>query len=391
MYLRTLLSAAAISAVSLAGTPAASQTKVAVTIKPLHSLVSMVTAGVSAPALILPDGASPHAYALRPSDMRKISNADLLVRIDPQFETFLKRATQSGKTGQEILNALHAPGLSLLPIRESGLWEGHDHGDHDGHDKHGDHKKHADHDKHDDHEKHADHDKHDDHEKHADHDKHDDHEKHADHDKHDDHEKHADHDKHDDHEKHAEHDKHHDHKEGETHSETDLHVWLHPENAIAIIRAVAAKLSHMDQGNAATYQANANGAINRLETLNQKLKTSLHDAENKKYFVFHDAYQYFETAYGLNAIGSISLNADRQPGVKRIQELRHKIEDAGDVICVFAEPQFNDRMVKTLVLGTDARTGTLDPIGVGIEPGPDAYPAIMNRLAGQIRDCLAPQ
>lgn len=354
MYLRTLLSAATVSLISLAGTSAMSQTKVAVTIKPLHSLVSMVTAGVSTPSLILPDGASPHAYALRPSDMRKISSADLLVRIDPQFETFLKRATQSGKDGREILNALHAPGLSLLPIRESGLWEGHDHDDHDGHGHHDD-------------------------------------EKHDDHGKHEDHEKHAEHDKHDDHEKHDDHGKHDDHKEGETHSETDLHVWLHPENGVAIIRAVAAKLSQMDQGNSATYQANAKAAIKRLETLNQKLKTSLHDAENKKYFVFHDAYQYFETAYGLNAIGSISLNADRQPGVKRIQELRHRIEDAGDVVCVFAEPQFNDRMVKTLVLGTGARAGVLDPIGAGIEAGPDAYPAMLERLAGQIRDCLAPQ
>lgn len=374
MRFRLIPAATACFAVAAMTQTASAEIKVAVTIKPLHSLAAKVMAGVSEPSLILPDGASPHAYALRPSDMRKLSDADLIVRVDPEFETFLAKATKSAKKGRTIFDAMHAKGMELLEIRESGLWEGHnhDHGDEEGHedDKHDHEKDHADGAK----EKH-DHDKHDhEHEKEHAHkakDKHD-------HDKHD----------HDDDKEHAHKAEHGEHDD---HGETDMHVWLKPENAIAIVKSLANTLASIDAKNAKTYQANAAKAVAEMSSLSATLEKKLHPVEGKKYFVFHDAYQYFETSFGMQAVGSISLNADRQPGARRIQELRERIKGAGDITCVFAEPQFNPRTVKALVHGTNVRAGVLDPIGVGIAAGPDAYDKILMRLADQLRDCLAPR
>ncbi len=64
---------------------------VLVTVKPVHSLVAGIMEGVGEPALLLPAGASPHSYSLRPSDARKLARADLIIRVGPALETFLAR------------------------------------------------------------------------------------------------------------------------------------------------------------------------------------------------------------------------------------------------------------------------------------------------------------
>jgi zinc transport system substrate-binding protein len=71
-----------------------------------------------------------------------------------------------------------------------------------------------------------------------------------------------------------------------------------------------------------------------------------------------------------------------------LTELRRRILALG-AMCVFAEPQFDRRLVQNLVEGTDARTGTLDPEGGRLPPGPDLYFALMRRLAEDLRGCLA--
>ena len=62
---------------------------VVVSIKPLHSLVAGVMDGVSTPELLLKGGASPHHYALKPSEAKLLSNAQLVISIGPNMEVFL--------------------------------------------------------------------------------------------------------------------------------------------------------------------------------------------------------------------------------------------------------------------------------------------------------------
>ena len=75
------------------------------------------------------------------------------------------------------------------------------------------------------------------------------------------------------------------------------------------------------------------------------------------------------------------------PGVARMQALRREVEAAG-VRCIFSEPQFPGALVEAVAEGTGARIATLDPLGVGLEPGPDAYPALLVRFADAVIDCL---
>jgi zinc transport system substrate-binding protein len=69
-------------------------------------------------------------------------------------------------------------------------------------------------------------------------------------------------------------------------------------------------------------------------------------------------------------------------------ELREHVEARG-ALCVFAEPQFAPSLVETIVEGTGARAGVLDPLGADLEAGPDQYFALMRGLAESLRDCLS--
>lgn len=180
----------------------------------------------------------------------------------------------------------------------------------------------------------------------------------------------------------------HDHGHGAADpAEMDGHLFLDPENAKAIVRAAVTTLSEVDPANAARYAANGDQTITRLGALDSELRAILAPVKDKPFIVFHDAYQYFERRYDLNAVGSISVSPERLPGARRLQRLRRKIAELGPV-CVFAEPQFEPALVQTVVERTSAKTGILDPLGAGVTPGPDAYFATMRTLARSLADCL---
>ncbi|MEM9249780.1 MAG: zinc ABC transporter substrate-binding protein, partial [Pseudomonadota bacterium] len=267
-----------------------------------------------------------------------------------------------------------------------------EHADADDHDHDHDHEEHADADDHDhdhDHEEHADADDHDhdhDHEEHADADDHDhdhDHEEHADADDHDhdhDHEEHADADDHD-HEEHA-HDDH-----GHAHGAHDPHAWLSTENASTWLNLIAAELSAADPDNAGAYFANAAAARDELSALGDELSAVLDPVRGGSFIVFHDAYQYFEQDFDMPAAGAISIGDAQDPSPARIAEIRDRIRDEG-VDCVLAEPQFNPGLVATVLDGTNASTGVIDPLGADLEPGPELYPQVIRNLAVTLSECL---
>lgn len=170
----------------------------------------------------------------------------------------------------------------------------------------------------------------------------------------------------------------------------DMHIWLDPANAQAMIRAVAAALSEADPSHATIYNVNAESALLRLQALDATLRQRLQPLAAKPYVVFHDAYQYLEHRYGLTPVGSITVDPDRQPSAQRVATIRQSITERG-AVCVFSEPQFSPKLIPTLIEGTKTRMGILDADGgIGVSPGADAYPTLMLNLADALRGCLDP-
>ena len=320
--------------------------RVAVSIKPVHSLVSAVMGGVGEPHLIMRGASSPHDFSLRPSDAAVLEEAAVVFLVDEHMEASLAASIESLSSNARVVELARARGLIRRPLREGGAFEEDEHHHHDEHDDHGHGHGHED----DDH-----------------------------HGAHEDETAHRDDEHHDD-----EHDN--DKMEDEP---FDLHVWLDPVNAWAMARMIAATLAEVDPANADEYDENAHELLHRLDGLTEEIGAMVAPARGEPFIVFHDGYRYFEDRFGLTAAGSAVVSPERPPGVRRIRELRGKIEEL-DVTCVFDEPQFDQRLIATIVEGTSVRSGTLDPLGADVEDGPDLYFEVLRNMATSFRDCLAP-
>ena len=324
---------------------ASETTGVVSTIQPINSLVSAVIGNTGKTVSLIPTEVSPHEYKLKPSDTKKLQNANIIFFVSDHLESSVTKVFKNLPKNIKTINLMEDAGIKHLAIRDNEAWERHDH--HHGHGDHDDHDKHAK--KHDDH-------NHDKHKK-----KHDDH----DHDKHS-----KKHDDHDDHEK-----------------EDDVHIWLSPDNAVKIIKKINKELSLFFPENAKTYNQNANQMIKKINQLKVELKKELSGIKDKPYIVFHDAYQYFETSFGLNAAGSVALEGDIASSPKQISIIKDKIVKL-KASCVFQEPQFDSKLVKIVVEGTNAQIGTLDPLGVNVKSGESFYLQLLKNMAKSLKDCL---
>ena len=365
--MRMPLAVGLLSATALFGMPkaAVASPEVVDSIKPIHSLVSMVMEGVGEPPLIIDGGSSPHTYSLRPSDAKALQSADIVFWGGEDLETFLEKPLDTLSAEAKKVSLLSTPDVELLPFREGGAFEGHDDHDDHGHKDHADHKDHA----HDDH-------GHKDHADHKDH-AHDDHG----HKEHADHKDHA----HDDHG----HDDHAGH-EGHHHGEFDPHVWLDPANAVEMIEFIAEELSEVDPANASAYAANAVTAASRVKGLISEISEILEPVHERRFIVFHDAYHYFEERFDLQAAGAIAINPERLPGARRVQEIQEVMTER-DVGCVFSEPQFEPKIAELVTQGTQANRAELDPLGAGLTAGSGLYPTLLQAMAKSFRDCLSPK
>ena len=318
---------------------------VVTSIKPVHSLVSAVMQGVASPHLIVKGSASPHTYSLKPSDAEALEHAKVVFWVGEDLEQFLEKSIDTLAAGAKVVALDDAHGLTKLGFREGGPFEAHD-DDHEAH-GHKDEGKHG----HDDHG----------HKKKAKHD-HDDHG----------HKKMAKHG----HDEHA-------------HGEIDMHLWLDPLNAKAMVHEIEEALVAADPANAPKYKANAEALEKRLDALTKELAKTLAPVKGRPFVVFHDAYQYFEKRFGLTAAGSITVSPETPPGAKRVSQIQAKVKKLG-ATCVFAEPQFEPKLVKVVTDGTKAKSGVLDPVGAGLKDGPELYFTLMRNMAKSMKTCLAP-
>lgn len=169
----------------------------------------------------------------------------------------------------------------------------------------------------------------------------------------------------------------------------DGHLWLDPENAKLMAEAILAVLSALDPAHAAAYATNHARLSAELDALDAELRRRFAPLRKTPFIVFHDAYQYLERRYGLDVVGTVTLDPTLSASAHRVIELRARIKETG-AACVFSEPQFEPKLVRVLIEGTPARTGVLDPMGADLPPGRAAYFTLMRNLASALEACLEP-
>ncbi|WP_230472623.1 zinc ABC transporter substrate-binding protein ZnuA [Gibbsiella quercinecans] len=288
-------------------------------IRPLGFIASAIADGVTETEVLLPDGASPHDFALRPSDIQRLRAADLVIWVGPDMEAFLTKAVAPLPANRQLA-------ISELAAVKPLLMKGDDDDDHEHHHDHG---EAAD--------------------------------------------------------NHAEHD--HDHDDGHHHGAYNLHVWLSPEIAKLTAIAIHDRLLELMPQNKDKLDANLRQFENLLTQTDKNVVNMLTPVQGKGYFVFHDAYGYFEKHYGLSPLGHFTVNPEIQPGAQRLHQIRTQLVEQ-KAVCVFAEPQFRPAVINAVAKGTAARSGTLDPLGMGIALGKDSYGNFLRALSNQYVSCL---
>ena len=296
---------------------------VVTTIKPLHSLISSVMEGVGEPSLIIEGTNNPHTFVFKPSHAEMIENADIVFWIGEDLEAFMEKPLDSLAKDAKKIAFMELSSIEKLKFREENIFDDHDdHDDHDGHD--------------------------------------------------------------DEHEGHDDHDDHAGHHDGHNHGEFDAHIWLDPANAKEMVLEISHELSEIDPNNKAKYEENASKTIATLDKLIGDVDKSL--SKDISYIVFHDAYQYFETRFGVTSAGALTLNPDVLPGAKQIADIQDLISDKG-IKCIFSEPQYNPKIIETLGNDMNISTGVMDPLGAFIDAGPTMYVELINGIANSIKEC----
>lgn len=265
-------------------------------IKPIQLISYELTLGINEPDVLLAANTSPHDYALRPSDVRRINQADLIVWFGPDLEPFLDKILE----GRD--NVLTLSKIDGLPLRE---YQG-DHHDHDGHD-HGSH---------------------------------------------------------------------------------DPHFWMGVDTASQVAKAISAKLIEIDPSQQAAYQANLAQFEARLRQQHNEIAAQLSKVKDQGYYVFHDAYGYFEEDYGLNQLGFFTVSPERKPGAKTLIAIRQALSKK-EAKCVFSEPQYTPAVVESVTRNTDVNQGVLDPIGADIVVEAGGYFNFMQQMADSFEQCLS--
>ncbi|MEE8394022.1 MAG: zinc ABC transporter substrate-binding protein [Rhodospirillales bacterium] len=260
-------------------------------IKPLHSLISGVMEGAGAPGLIVSGAVSPHDFALRPSDVRKLNRADIVFWIGPGLEAGLVKPLAALGEKARVIGLARVKFMKIRPL-----------GDGPG-------------------------------------------------------------------------------------GGVDPHLWLDPKNARAVVAVAVAELSALDPGNAGLYRDNGERLSKRLDNLDLELKLKLTPIANEPFIVHHDASGYLADAYGLNLLGFLTRDPDHPLRAGRLRELRRLVIEE-KARCLFKEPGVDNRRLTPVTEGTDVVIAVLDPLGAGLEAGPDMYFNLLRANADALSQCL---
>lgn len=271
--------------------------RVIATFAPIYSWTANVAGPDAQVELLLPGDVGPHDFQLRPQDVRRIRQADLIIANGLGIEGWLEKAIRANlkESGRKIVRTsdglkpgfiYHLPVLALDPGKK-GTKE-HDHGHDHGHD--------------------------------------------------------------------------HDHEAaGES---PNPHVWLDPLFASHSVSNIVAALSSADPAHAAAYRERGAAYSARLIALDTEIRTALAGVTNRAIVTYHDAFPYFCRRYQLDLVGVVEEVPSVDPSPKYLASLSAAVR-ARNVRVIFAEPQFNPRLVRRLTRDLGVQFAELDVLETG--------------------------
>ena len=143
--------------------------------------------------------------------------------------------------------------------------------------------------------------------------------------------------------------------------DVDAHYWLDVEQIHYMARRIAKLLSDRVPSRSAYFHANAARLTSALRLYDKSLASRLQRAGDQRYLFLHDGFSRFEARYDLRGGLVLSGGEGRMAGARHLAELREQLQ-AGEIHCVFREPQYPAAMLRVLTQGLDVPVVELDPM-----------------------------
>lgn len=338
------------------------QLQIVTTIKPVQSLVLAILGdqleNQASSFQLIPDYSSPHSASFKPSDIRQVSQADIIFRIDEHMEVMLNPLLE--KHQGKLVSLAEIEGIALIDwdslrkakneilkdaAQDFGLadqegHEGHDHevkseeeavqlsenGDEKTAEKIAEKVMVEEHDQADDH----------------------------------------------------------------NHSKQDMHIWTSPKNAMLMARKITQELSRLDPKNQKIYEKNLDTFDIKLAQESMLITQQLNGKKGIPYIVFHNSWQYFAHEFGLADPIVLNMHEGLSSGAKKLSATRELISDL-NIRCVFTDPDIAQAQVDTLLsnqTGKEIKVVEIDVLGRKTKPNQDAYLGWLNNMGKAISDCL---
>ncbi|MDN3638142.1 zinc ABC transporter substrate-binding protein [Simiduia curdlanivorans] len=169
------------------------------------------------------------------------------------------------------------------------------------------------------------------------------------------------------------------------HTARDPHLWLNPDNALAVANAVAQRLQALAGVDGAVVQARLAVMQTRIAALSVELERDLGELRELQFMVYHQAYGHWNQRFGLTQLSAVSLTPEQKPGARHIYQLKERAKDAQ---CLLAEAFYDNQSTQQLAKELGLPLVLLDPLGTNVAPGEHRYETLMRNLAADMKACL---
>jgi zinc transport system substrate-binding protein len=147
----------------------------------------------------------------------------------------------------------------------------------------------------------------------------------------------------------------------------DPHIWLDPQNMVAMADSLKARLTELSPGAGQAFTDQTDRITRHLQTLDEDWQKGTADCESRELVVSHEAFGYLAKRYDLTQVSISGLTPESEPSPARIAEMADLASEE-DVTTIFYETSVDPQVARTIADEADVETRVLDPL----ENAPDA-------------------
>lgn len=167
----------------------------------------------------------------------------------------------------------------------------------------------------------------------------------------------------------------------------DAHVWLDPQRAVLMTRAIGEELCRVDPANARGYRARALAVTESLDRLDHETEARVATWKQHVFVTLHDDFRYYAARYHLEVAAAVEPVPGIRPSIRYDQMVLRRLRER-NAAGIFGEPQLDSESAKVLCQASHLPCGVVDPLGG--TPGVDSYEALIRFDTDALEAVLGP-